>query len=399
MSSNRPVDPTANSATPAVATSMNRRQFIAGMGLAALPLGLPARAQGADSPTEAIRRLVAERKIANAHEHIQGRDNQDELLREMDALGIGRTVLLGSPWFTIALYEQAGFTRYDENNAAVTAMAREHPERLLAWPTVNPLDPDKVVKIRDLVDQGATGVKLYLGHGYTSRRGNAYIFHPMAMDDSRMMELYEYLAENHLPVCFHVNPAKPGFMDEFVTVLKRFPDLKVNTPHFMLSSMAHSRLREMFRTFPNLLVDISFGHDDYLKTGLERISYRTEAFQSLIGDYPNRFIFGTDYVVTSLRPHDHAWFATRTQAYLDLLSRSTYTTALLPGKDLNGLALSAELIEKILYQNFDAFLAAKPTGTTLTHELRWEELRVRPVERAPGQALPPPPQRGWRRRG
>lgn len=349
-------------------------------------------ASEAESSYLTIRRVVEEKRIINVHEHVQGVENTEKLLSEMDALGIGKTVLLGSPWFTIALYERAGFTRYDENNADIVAMAKAHPDRFEAWPTVNPLDPDKVSKLKALVADGATGVKLYLGHGYTTKR-NEYVFHPIAMDDPGMFSLYAYLAENHLPVCFHVNPAKPGFLDEFIAVLEKYPDLKVNTPHYMLSSMAHSRLKEMLRTFPNLYVDISFGHDDYLKTGLDRISSNTGAFRALFEAYPDRFFFGTDYVVTSLRPQEHAWYQARTDAYLDMLSKETYTTTLLPGRTLRGLALPGDLLEKILYRNFEAFMALKPSGTVLSRSPDWSTMRTRPVERGPGEALPPPPRR------
>jgi len=301
---------------------------------------------------------------------------------------------MGSPWFTIALYERAGFTRYDENNAAIVAMARAHPDRFAAWPTVNPLDADKVQKIQALVAQGASGVKLYLGHGYTSARRNEYLFRPVAMDDPGMFGLYAYLEENHLPVCLHVNPAKPGFLDEFVTVLQKYPDLKVNTPHYFMSSMAHSRLREMLRTFPNLYVDISFGHDDYLRTGLDRVSGNTSAFRALFEEYPDRFLFGTDYVVTTLRPQSLEWYRLRTDAYLDMLGKEQYTTPLLPGRTLRGLALPGHLLENILYRNFEAFAALKPEGTTITRTPDWSAMRVRPVNRGPGEALPPPARRG-----
>ena len=360
--------------------------------LPALLVAFPLLAAPAAPSHLTISRLVEEKRIVNVHEHVQGVENTEKLLREMDALGFGKTILLGSPWFTIALYERAGFTRYDENNAAIVEMARAHPDRFEAWPTVNPLDPDKVSKIKALVDQGATGVKLYLGHGYTARRGG-YIFHPVAMDDPGMFGLYQYLAENHLPVCFHVNPAKPGFLDEFVAVLKKYPDLKVNTPHYMLSSMSHSRLREMLRTFPNLYVDISFGHDDYLRTGLERVSQNYRAFQALFQDFPDRFLFGTDYVVTSLRPQSHEWYKIRTDAYFDMLSQERYTTSLVPRRTLRGLALPSDILEKLFYRNYEAFMALKPAGTTLTRDVDWSQLRVRPVDRMPGEALPPPARR------
>ncbi|MBL7648273.1 MAG: amidohydrolase [Candidatus Hydrogenedentes bacterium] len=349
----------------------------------------PAPAQDSSAT---VRRLVEEKRIINVHEHVQGEENTATLLQEMDALGVGKTVLVGSPWFTISLYERAGFTRYDENNAAILAMARAHPERFEAWPTVNPTDPAKLDKVKKMVGEGATGVKLYLGHGYTSRE-NRYIFHPVAMDDPGMMPLYAYLAEAHIPVCFHVNPAKPGFLDEFVQVLKANPDLKVNTPHFFMSSMVHTRLREMLRTFPNLYVDISFGHDDYLKSGLQRVSADRDAFRALFQEFPERFMFGTDYVVTTLRPKEHAWYRDRTQAYLDMLSTEQYKTPLLPDLPLRGLGLSPELIENILYRNYERFQQLKPENTRIERALDWSQLRVRMDNRAPGQALPPPERR------
>lgn len=346
----------------------------------------------AQDPNSTIQRLVNEKRIVNVHEHVQGEENTDTLLTEMDALGIGKTILLGSPWFTISLYERAGFTRYDENNAALIAMAKAHPDRFEAWPTVDPTDPAKLEKVKAMAGEGAKGIKLYLGHGYTSR-DNRYIFHPIAMDDPGMLPLYEYLAREHLPICFHVNPAKPGFLDEFVKVLSAYPDLKVNTPHYFMSSMVHSRLREMLKTFPNLFVDISFGHDDYLKAGLQRISADRDAFRALFQDFPDRFMFGTDYVVTTLRPKPHEWYAARTQAYLDMLATAQYKTPLLPDLPLRGLALSPELIENILYRNFERFEALQPENTRLEHTLDWSQLRVRADVRQPGQALPPPERR------
>lgn len=375
--------------TIAVTSSAFRRAGAAVVAAAVCALSFNAAAQNS---TDTIRRLVEQKKIINVHEHVQGMENMDGLLAEMDALGFQKTILLGSPWFTIALYERAGFTRYDENNAAILAMAKAHPDRFEAWPTVNPTDPAKLDKVKAMVEQGASGIKLYLGHGYTSRE-NTYIFHPIAMDDPGMMPLYAYLAKAHIPICFHVNPAKPGFLDEFVQVLNSFPDLKVNTPHFFMSSMVHSRLREMLKTFPNLYVDISFGHDDYLKAGLQRISADRDAFRDLFQEFPDRFMFGTDYVVTTLRPKDHLWYQERTRAYLDMLSQEQYKTPLLPDMPLRGLALSPELLENILYRNYQKFQALKPENTRLVHSLDWTQLRVRAENRAPGQALPPPERR------
>ena len=75
-----------------------------------------------------------------------------------------------------------------------------------------------------------------------------FLFHPVAMDDPNMLPVYAYCEENFIPICMHVNPydngstkGKPGFAEEFVAVLTQFPNLKVDAPHFILSSVQSDR--------------------------------------------------------------------------------------------------------------------------------------------------------------
>jgi len=353
----------------------------------------------ADGPTVAeptpgekrMAEIIADRLVVNAHEHIQGPDNVPDLLAAMDMHGIRKTILVGSSWFTLRLYERAGFTRYDENNEAILQIAKDHPERFEAWPTINPLDPRNLEKITDLIDRGATGVKLYTGHGYVTFYSNQYMFHPIALDDPRMFRLYEYWEANHIPLCFHVNPDRPGFADEFVSVLNRYPDLKINAPHWILSSMKESRLHELFTTYPNLYTDISFGHDEFMVSGLQRISMNPERFRRLLETFPDRFMFGTDFVYTDFDRRSPSWAATRIKAYYDMLSKETYTTPLIPNISLRGLNLSPELLDNILFKNYEAFKAKKPENTILERSVNWNRMRVWRHDRKPGEALPPPP--------
>jgi predicted TIM-barrel fold metal-dependent hydrolase len=363
--------------------------------LCCVSCGLATPQAAAESSTEALRRIQAERKVINVHEHVDSLPQAEEVVKLMDRQGIAKTILLGSSWFTFALYERVGFTRFDENNATLLDIVNTYPGRFEAWPTLNPTDPDSLAKVRALHEKGATGLKLYTGHGYRTRYSNRYMFHTVAMDDPRLLPIYAYCAENHLPICMHVNSDMPGFADEFVRVLTQFPDLKINNPHWMLSSIRQSRLREYLDVFPNVYADISFGHDDFLIEGLRRISRYRESFQKLFNDYPTRFFFGTDLVFTNLRPKDSSWLDPRLQAYYDLLSKDTYTTELLPGETLRGLALPPDLLENVLYKNYERFAAAKPKGTVLPRAVNWSNMATRPVTRAAGEALPPPPE--WRR--
>lgn len=329
--------------------------------------------------------------IVNVHEHIQSAEEAGRLLAAMDATGIRRTVLMGSSWFTVTLNQNDGFTRVDWNNRQILDIVKQHPERFLAWPTIDPTDPDKLKRLEEYVALGASGLKLYLGHGLHDQRPGAtgYFFHTVAMDDPGMLPVYAYCQRVGLPIMFHVNPGPtaPGFADEFITVMRQFPDLKVIAPHFILSSIKSSRLRELLDAFPNVYSDLSFGHDDFLLAGLKRIDRSPKKFKKILADYPTRFMFGTDVVVTAAPQKSAEWIAERVRAYLDMLRAESYTTPVLPGTTLKGLGLGREALEQVLYKNFDAFMALKPSNTQ-TGPIEWKKLGVPQTPRQPGTQLP-----------
>ncbi len=333
--------------------------------------------------------MQAQRMIIDVHEHIESLEEAPKFLAAMDALGIQKVCLMGSSKFTLTLNESFGFTQYDENNEELIKIIEAYPGRFEAWPTLSPTDPDKLSKIQGLVARGATGVKLYIGHGYVAKN-HTYMFHTAAMDDPDMMPFYAWCEENGVPLALHVNPYKDkiGFAEEFVAVLTQFPDMKVIAPHFILSSVQIFRLEELLDTFPNLYTDVSFG-DYFMKDRLRYISKFPKKFQRIFNKYPTRFMFASDLVMIKGRPDD--WAPTQLQAYIDMLTKEHYTTAAIPGEKLNGLALSDELASRVLFRNYLELRASQPQGTKITREINWERMSVDPVDRKPGQAFPPKP--------
>lgn len=351
-----------------------------------------------ETPEQALQRIIASKKIINTHEHVQGPTVADDLLTMMDQNGMAKSCLMGSSRFTLTLNESVGFTDYDENNELLLKMQLAHPGRLEAWPTIDPHDPLKVDKIRSLHERGAVGVKLYIGHGYVRRDNGNYMFHTMAMDDPELFPFYEFCEKNFVPLCLHVNPFLKGFAQELFHVLDTFPNLKVNCPHFILSSIREERLIEILETYPNVYSDISFGHDDFLTAGMKRISEEPAKFKALFNRFPNRFFFGTDLVLTDYEGKTPAWMQIRVQAYYDLLTKATYTSTLVPGVTLRGLELRGPLLDNILYLNFEQFEAMKPTDTKITRKIDWKQMGVDPVDRSPGQVFPPAPKGGAKKR-
>jgi predicted TIM-barrel fold metal-dependent hydrolase len=356
----------------------------------------------AESSAEVLQEIQARRAIIDVHEHIMSIHEAPMMLRVMDTVGIAKTVLMGSSWFTITLNESIGFTRYDENNESILQIVAAHPDRFEAWPTLNPEDPDKLPKLRAMVARGATGVKLYIGHGYVRRDGE-YMFHTRAMDDPEMLEVYAFCQDNFIPICLHVNPhyIKPGFAQEFIEVLTQFPDLKVVSPHFILSSSWYSRFQEFMDTFPNLYTDCSFG-DSFVEERLRYISRNTTIVRGLFEKYPERIMFGCDLVVTDHPAKTEQWALEQYAAYLSMLTEPRYTTPVIPKRDenkqvvpgeleeLRGLELPRPILENVLYKNFEAMKASRPRGTRITREINWNNMRgSQKIDRMPGQAFPP----------
>ena len=346
----------------------------------------------------ALERLQAARQIVDVHEHIESIEQAPTYLAAMDRLGIEKILLMGSSWFTITLDEHVGFTRYDWNNDQLLEIVARYPGRFEAWPTVWPEDPDALARFKAYVGRGATGLKLYAGHGYLSADTHEYMFHTMAMDDPRLLPLYAFCEENFIPVCIHANPGptRPGFAEELVAVIEQFPDMKVDCPHFMLSSInfwqspgKDSRLCEFFDTFPNLYTDISFGRA-FMEAGLKRISKHPEKFRRLFAEYPDRIMFGADLVLTEVDFKTEQWVHDQFRAYLDMLTRETYTTPLIPGETLHGLALPGAILEQVLYKTYERFVSKRPQGTEITRSIVWENMGVKYTGRQPGEALPPP---------
>lgn len=361
---------------------ISRRAFIVG-GLAA-----SAASYGVYSTWKA----QAGHRIIDVHEHIMSFDQAKTYLAAMDQAGVERMALLGSSWFTLTMRDEVGFTRYDENNEELMKIVQAYPGRFDAWPVINPIDPAKLDKFKALMDRGATGLKLYTGHGYKTRVKNEYMFHPIAMDDPQMLPVYDYCEKAGVPVLIHVNPSPvaPGFCEEFVAVLQQFPDMVVNCPHFMLSSILDSRLQEFLDVFPNLHTDISFG-DAFMKAGLTRISKSPKKFRALFEKYPDRFMFGTDLVLTTETHKTEQWVQNQFQAYIDMLTQEEYTTPCIPKMKLRGVGLSGSVLAGVFCKNYEAFLAKKPKGTKLAREVDWTRMGMEPSGRKPGQALPPLP--------
>ena len=137
--------------------------------------------------------------------------------------------------------------------------------------------------------------------------------------------------------------------------------MKVLCPHFCLSLKYHSRVRSLLKRYPNLWTDVSFGYIQFQAEGFRRISKKPKSVRKLIQDFPDRFIYGTDLVITAHAPKTVEWMRINNNSYRDMLERDEYTFYGLEGNGpLKGLALSREYLQGLYRDNAEAWLYGKP---------------------------------------
>jgi len=296
-----------------------------------------------------ISELTGPYKIVNAHEHLQSVHVAERLLRVMDETSVAKTVILGGSRRTTQGLQNE-FVDYEANNAEMLEAARRWPERFVPFVTIDTDDPDKLNKLRRWIEKGAKGLKLYSGHGE---------FHTRPLNVRDMLEVYRYCEEHHVPIIFHVNGGR--YLHEFEPILQSFPDLQIICPHFCLLSNSPRTFHRLMDAYPQLLTDISFGIPPFMNAGLERVSANPERFRSLILDYPQRFLWGSDVVVTRHRRKDRRFIAEVFRAYFHMLGQSTYRYQPYDGKyyrkeggpvERNGIALPADVLREIYETNF-----------------------------------------------
>ncbi len=140
---------------------------------------------------------------------------------------------LGTAENLIKSGSKAGITGYTVHSVAVDAAHVEtinnyiasecetHPE-FYGFGTMHADYEDKISEAERIKSLGLLGVKL---HPDTQKYN---------MDDPRMFEFYDYLAENHLPVLIHCGDYRYDYSHpaRLKNILRKFPNLTVIGAHF-----------------------------------------------------------------------------------------------------------------------------------------------------------------------
>lgn len=316
---------------------------------------LPSPAPTAAPPAKAEPTL-ADIAITNTHEHVLGAKHLEHYLTAARRLGIRRTVFVASPELTLR-GKGSKTEGMEKNLSGIIDMALAHPAEVVPFAAISQEQSDPRAALEAAVARGARGLKLYSGHSK---------FHTRPLDDPQMEPVYAFAEQRRLPVLWHVRLSKYGH--EFERVLTAHPNLRVVLAHYGLAFWNPSRqrldaLRRLLQSYPQLMIDTSLGSRRILTGGLARISKHHEAMRQLLLDYPDRFVWGTDTVVTGNAEKSVEWFAEAIRANRDAMERDTYYTPLaahwsrywrkgMPASGvLHGLALPNDVLVKLYRDN------------------------------------------------
>jgi len=256
--------------------------------------------------------------VVNGHDHLFSRKYLPKYFEAAERTGVVSTLFVASSNYT--LHGKGGDPQEgnEANSREIMAAARENPGKVIPFCTIHPGQPDKLDLVKQLVADGAVGLKLYSGHGN---------FYDRPLDVEDMMPVYAYCAEAGVPICWHVNLLR--YAAEFERVLVRVPDLKVIVPHwgvtfFRPKEQPWRDFQRMLDTYPNLYTDTSFGTREILVSGLESVSSHPDLFRAFFEKYSDRILFGTDMVVTGNKEKTEDWIEAVIRACRDVLEKESY---------------------------------------------------------------------------
>lgn len=302
---------------------------------------------------------MSEPFIVNAHEHLESIREVPRYLEIMQKTGITKTVLVGSPNYTIYLNQRMGFDKYHENNLQILKTQREYPDKFFAFVALNPEDKDNERRLEEYLVQGARGIKLYYGLGVNHGKGP---FHSVSIDYAGMDPVFKMCRALDLPIIFHIN--RVSFYEELLRFLKKHPKLKVCFPHFMVSLKTPYRLGRVARLlslYPNIYTDCAYGRDVLLLPVAKHITNRHAEFRTFFKTWSSRILFGTDLVITRVKLENWGNYVEQmTRWYRALLETSYYAVNFKNGRYvLRGLNLSPDFRDNIYYRNFARFVSSK----------------------------------------
>jgi predicted TIM-barrel fold metal-dependent hydrolase len=285
--------------------------------------------------------------IVNSHESIESSEDILKLTSAMSALEMGSVVLHGIPvdFLRYNDEDEIDLSEVGDNHELIIEAVETYPGEFMYVCTIDPEDPNRMSLLQECLDDGAVGVKLYIGYS---------VAHTCNVDDPDLLPFLQEMTEEGLFLMLPVNVSKFG--EELESMLTKHPELEVVCPHYCLSSKNLTGLSELLDEFPNLYVDTSFGSTDLVESGFERMSENHEEFVSFFENYQDRILFATDNVITSYEDKTEEWVTQLYSDYISMMVEEEFSSERSQDVAYHGLGLSFSIQQKVFWRNWDALI-------------------------------------------
>ena len=290
--------------------------------------------------------------IIACNEHVEDEESAGLLLQAMDALGVGRALLMGSPEFTFTGDPDDGLGGFRENNELILKLAAAHPARFSAFVTLHPPDEDRLALLQGYVGRGAAGLRLYLGRG---GKAGGQAFHMMPLDAPAMLPVYRFCEQRSLPLVIDVNLNK--FLDELERLLKAFPRLRVMVTHWGIyknSTKKLDTLSRLIEAYPGLFLGLSFGGTRWQVQGFEKLARWPRRYARFLSRHEDRFLFSGSTVVSMDIAEDYPLRLLR--SYRQLLEMKAFRFYEKSTRPMRGLQLNDRTLKRIYEEGPARFL-------------------------------------------
>lgn len=305
------------------------------------------------------------RKIIDAHVHFRNREPVEhfmEILRLVNYDGIN---ILGGPQSTPDIKKKALGTTY------MFRMLRQDAGKIAAH------DGKYLVpQVDEILSAGYDGIKMMDGKPQMRRT-----WQPLALDDDYFKPYWDKAETDNVPITIHVcdpldywNPEKENsyadlepqeeFFRQAIAVLERNPGLNICFAHFLFMGPQLDRLGELFERFSRMRVDMAMGHEF-----LYYMSDDPDKSRRFCIEYSDRILYGTDISDHNSLRHGRSKAETlrlflETSETFDNLIYEAMGKEPQPGSndrlELHGLELPREVLDNILWRNFENFVGSAP---------------------------------------
>ena len=208
----------------------------------------------------------------------------DLLIQQMDSARIEKAVVFGADW---GLYLGEPEKPIQELNQLVSETAKEHPDRLIPFFTIDPRRKKAVEQFDNAVTrQNMKGLKLHPTTGYKLTGEETY-------------KIFEKAQDLNVPILSHMGYipgllgrySQPNYFDQVTT---DFPELRICVAH--MNHGDTENLASLLEVKNNLSVDISAYGQISLATDPNEFYIKLKHF---LKHFPNRILFGSDWPMTS----------------------------------------------------------------------------------------------------